>query len=59
MNNVLEVIKKNSSTNSLISQTSNLDTGEIVYKLRPKDKDALLQEIKNIKGINEASLLIY
>ena len=59
MNNVLEVIKKNSSNNSLISQTSNLDTGEIVYKLRPKDNDALLQEIKNIKGINEASLLIY
>ena len=59
MDNVLEVISKNSLNNKLISQTSNLGQGEIVYKLRPKDNENLLKEIRAVKGINEASLLIY
>ena len=36
MDNLLEVVRKHSSTNKLISQTSNLGRGEVVYKLRPK-----------------------
>ena len=59
MDNVLEVVRKNSLNNKLISQTSNLGQGEIVYKLRPRDNDALLKEIRAVRGINEASLLIY
>ena len=59
MDNVLEVISKNSLNNKLISQTSNLGQGEVVYKLRPKDNENLLKEIRAVKGINEASLLIY
>lgn len=59
MDNVLEVVRKNSLSNKLISQSSNLDQGEIVYKLRPKDNENLLKEIRAVKGVNEASLLVY
>ena len=59
MDNVLEVVKRNSLNNKLISHTSNLGMGEVVYKLRPKNNDTLLKEIRSVKGINEASLLIY
>ena len=59
MDNIIKVVKNNSLNNKLISHTSNLDAGEVVYKLRPKNNDTLLKEIKSIEGINEASLLIY
>ena len=59
MDNIIKAVKNNSLNNKLISHTSNLDVGEVVYKLRPKNNDALLEEIKSIEGINEASLLMY
>ena len=59
MDNIIKVVKNNSLNNKLISHTSNLDAGEVVYKLRPKNNDTLLKEIKSIEGINEASLLMY
>jgi len=59
MDNIMKVVKNNSLNNKLISHTSNLDAGEVVYKLRPKNNDILLKEIKSIEGINEASLLMY
>jgi len=59
MDNIMKVVKNNSLNNKLISHTSNLDAGEVVYKLRPKNNDTLLKEIKSIEGINEASLLMY
>jgi len=59
MDNIIKVVKNNSLNNKLISHTSNLDTGEVVYKLRPKNNDTLLKEIKSLEGINEASLLMY
>jgi uncharacterized membrane protein YhiD involved in acid resistance len=59
MDNIIKAVKNNSLNNKLISHTSNLDVGEVVYKLRPKNNDALLKEIKSIEGINEASLLMY
>ena len=58
-NSNLKIEKNNSLNNKLISHTSNLDAGEVVYKLRPKNNDTLLKEIKSIEGINEASLLMY
>ena len=59
MDNIMKVVKNNSLNNKLISHTSNLDAGEVVYKLRPKNNDTLLKEIKSIEGISEASLLMY
>ena len=59
MDNIIKAVKNNSLNNKLISHTSNLDTGEVVYKLRPKNNDTLLKEIRSIEGINEASLLMY
>ena len=59
MDNIIKAVKNNSLNNKLISHTSNLDAGEVVYKLRPKNNDTLLKEIKSIEGINEASLLMY
>ena len=59
MDNILQIIRKNSLSNKLISQTANLGQGEVVYKIRPKDNDNLLKEIRALKGINEASLLLY
>ena len=59
MDSILNVVKNNSLNNKLISNTSNLNVGEIVYKLRPKNKDNLLKEIQSIEGVNEASLLMY
>jgi uncharacterized membrane protein YhiD involved in acid resistance len=59
IDSILKVVKNNSLNNKLISSTSNLGTGEVVYKLRPKNQDILLKEIKSIKGVNEASLLMY
>ena len=59
MDNIMKVVKNNSLNNKLISHTSNLDAGEVVYKLRPKNNDTLLKEMKSIEGINEASLLLY
>jgi uncharacterized membrane protein YhiD involved in acid resistance len=59
MDNIIKAVKNNSLNNKLISHTSNLDAGEVVYKLRPKNNDTLLKEIKSIEGISEASLLMY
>ena len=59
MDNIIKAVKNNSLNHKLISHTSNLDAGEVVYKLRPKNNDTLLKEIKSIEGINEASLLMY
>ena len=59
MDNIIKAVKNNSLNNKLISHTSNLDAGEVVYKLRPKNNDILLKEIKLIEGVNEASLLMY
>ena len=59
MDSILNVVKNNSLNNKLISHTSNLGAGEVVYKLRPKNNDILLSEIKSLEGINEASLLMY
>ena len=56
---ISKVVKNNSLNNKLISNTSNLNVGEIVYKLRPKNNDNLLKEIQSIEGVNEASLLLY
>ncbi len=59
MDSIIKAVKNNSLNSKLISNTSNLDLGEIVYKLRPKNNDILLKEIKLIEGVNEASLLMY
>ena len=59
MAEILKVVKNNSLNNRLISNTSNADGGEVVYKLRPKNNDVLLKKIKLIEGVNEASLLMY
>ena len=59
MDNIIKAVNNNSLNNKLISHTSNLDAGEVVYKLRPKNNDTLLKEMKSIEGINEASLLLY
>ncbi len=59
MDEILKVVKNNSLNNRLISNISNADGGEVVYKLRPKNNDVLLKKIKLIEGVNEASLLMY
>ena len=59
MDNIIKAANNNSLNNKLISHTSNLDAGEVVFKLRPKNNDTLLKEIKSIEGVNEASLLMY
>ena len=33
--------------------------GEIVYKLRPQNNEKLLREIKILRGVSEATLLVY
>jgi len=59
LDDIFAVVKKNSLNNKVISNTSNLESGELVYKLRPKNGDNLLKEIKSVDGVNEATLLMY
>ena len=59
LDEISKVVKGNSINNKIISSTSNSNNGELVYKLRPKNNDNLLNEIKSIEGVNEASLLMY
>jgi uncharacterized membrane protein YhiD involved in acid resistance len=59
LDEIFKVVKKNSINNKIISNISNSNSGELVYKLRPKNNDNLLNEIKSIEGVNEASLLMY
>ena len=59
LDDIFAVVKNNSLNNKVISNTSNLDSGELVYKLRPKNSDNLLKEIKSVDGVNEATLLMY
>lgn len=59
LDEISQVVKGNSINNKIISNTSNINSGELVYKLRPKNNENLLNEIKSIEGVNEASLLMY
>ncbi len=56
---ILNIVNNHSINNKIISNTSNANNGEIVYKLRPKNNEELLKEVKALKGVNEATLLMY
>jgi uncharacterized membrane protein YhiD involved in acid resistance len=59
LDDIYKAVKRNSINNKIISNISNSNSGELVYKLRPKNNDNLLKEIKSVEGVNEASLLMY
>ena len=53
---ILNVVNKNSINSRIVSNTSNIDNGEIVYKLRPKNNEELL---KQVKSLEELAKLLY
>ena len=52
-------MKNNSYNNYILSTSNNTEYGEIVFKLRPKNKELLLKDIRAVNGVNEATILMY
>ena len=56
---ISKIVKNNSYNSHILSSSNNSENGEIVFKLRPKNKEMLLKDIKAVNGVNEASIFMY
>ena len=56
---ISKIVKNNSYKNYILNTSNNEEYGEIVFKLRPKDKELLLKEIRAVSGVNEATIFMY
>ena len=56
---ISKIVKNNSYNNYILSTSNNTEYGEIVFKLRPKNKELLLKDIRAVNGVNEATILMY